>query len=399
MAQIPFTAVKGKTGLYRRKGKRADTFMIVYTVDGKRKRETFQDKETAIGVLDLRRTEIRQGIYNKNMGIEEQKPYKFEELSEMYMEKYAKPYKKSWKSSDLNSIKHLKAFFREWHIHKITKKDVEDYKLERMKHVSGPSINRELAALRCMFNRAKDWGMVKHNPVEGIKFFKENQRDRYLRKDEIGAFLNSCRDDLRAFAIVALGTGMRTGEIRSIKWADVDMGEGIISLLGSNTKNGQSRKVLMSELVKRTISRIPKYSGEYAFSTKDGKKLSKSYFRKSFLKAKIESGILIQLPDNNIDISRDFVLHDLRHSFGSHLAMNGYSEFTISELLGHSKKGNVTLRYMHLANDYKRQAVETMGRIISDSMLQFPKKVLTSKISEFDTKHQELQPVEHKAVM
>jgi integrase len=54
-----------------------------------------------------------------------------------------------------------------------------------------------------------------------------------------------------------------------------------------------------------------------------------------------------------------FVFHDLRHTFASHLVMAGVDLMTVKEFLGH-KDIKMTLRYAHLAPDYKRDAISRL---------------------------------------
>ena len=57
---------------------------------------------------------------------------------------------------------------------------------------------------------------------------------------------------------------------------------------------------------------------------------------------------------------KDFRFHDIRHTFSSHLAMNGVDETTRAELLGH-KKRSITSFYTHSDWESKKKAVEIMG--------------------------------------
>ena len=59
----------------------------------------------------------------------------------------------------------------------------------------------------------------------------------------------------------------------------------------------------------------------------------------------------------------DFTLHCTRHTFASHLVMNGVDLITVKELLGH-KTMKMTLRYAHLSQDHKVKAVGGISQMI-----------------------------------
>jgi len=87
-------------------------------------------------------------------------------------------------------------------------------------------------------------------------------------------------------------------------------------------------------------------NSDYVFSQKDGSPFGRIY--KGFKAACKRTGI------------ENFRFHDLRHTFASHLVMNGVDLKTVQELLGH-KSFNMTLRYAHLSLDHKRKAVDDLG--------------------------------------
>jgi len=184
----------------------------------------------------------------------------------------------------------------------------------------------------------------KKNPVKQIKFYKENnKRLRYLEPEEINRLLQECSEHLRPIVILALNTGMRLGEILNLKWRDIDLDQKLIYII--HTKSGEKREVPLNNLLVKLLEKMKKTSenNDYVFSHKNGLPYNRVYkgFKSACKRANIE----------------DFRFHDLRHTFASHLVMNGVDLKTVQELLGH-KTFTMTLRYAHLSPDHKRKAVD-----------------------------------------
>jgi integrase len=194
---------------------------------------------------------------------------------------------------------------------------------------------------------------------------------RFLEKEEIDRLLVNSPQHLRGIVIVALNTGMRKGEILSLKWRDCDFQRGLIRL--TNTKNNESRTLPMNETVKITLIDVRKHpDSPFIFTNKVGKPYGD--IKKSFLSAVEKAGIM------------DFHFHDLRHTFASHLVMSGVDLNTVRELLGH-KSLAMTIRYSHLSPDHKRRAVDLLShRIVTETPKNGYKSVTEAKIVKTTTK-------------
>lgn len=342
-------------GVFRKNGQ----FWIDYYAEGRRHREKVGPSKTlAEKALKKRQIEIAEG---KFLDVKREEKIPFKDFAKEYLEKYAKHNKRAWKSTDTVFIKHFTAFFGNKFLHEITPHDIERYKSERLsskkgsykknkspedkpRSISPATVNREMSWLRGLFNRAIDWGKVEHNPLKKVKFFKENnQRTRYLEKEEITRLLEHCDFDLRAVVILAINTGMRKGEIQNLKWNDIDIAKGTIRIPFS--KNGEMRYIQMNKAVQDILFCVKKQpKSPYVFCGDDGLPYN---FRKSFETAIGKSGII------------GFRFHDLRHTFASHLVMAGVDLNTVRELLGH-KSLDMTLRYSHLSPDHKTRAVRVL---------------------------------------
>ncbi len=323
---------------------RGKNWYIDYRAYGKRYRECIgTNKKLAQEVLHKRLVEIAEG---KFLDKKSRLNIKFEDFANDYIELYSKHNKKDWKK-DITRLKSLTAFFGGKYLYMITPLQVEEYKSKRVKEVSSATVNRELACIKHMFTMAIHWGKADNNPVKKVKLFRENnQRLRYLEKEEAERLVRNCKGYAKRIVIIALNTGMRKGEILGLKWSDIDFRRGIVYLL--DTKNGERREVPMNDMVKRAFVNQRKYKDSpYIFCNRDGKPFRD--IRKSFIAGLKKSGII------------NFRFHDIRHSFASQLVMSGVDLNTVRELLGH-KSIRMTLRYSHLSPAHKQRAVDVLGQ-------------------------------------
>jgi len=327
--------------------KKGEDWYIDYYYMGRRKREKIGPNKTlARRALYKRKSQI---VENKFFDMKNKQKVKFEDFAPTYLELHSRLNKKPLVAErDEGLIKNLSSHFAGRYLYAIAPDDIEKYKADRSKQVAPATVNRELACLKSMYNKAIEWGKADDNPVRKVKFFRENnQRLRFLEKDEIRKLLENCPDDIRRVVVIALNTGMRRGEILNLKWTDVDTEKGIIYL--SDTKNNEPREVQMNGPAKEAflaVTRDP--ASPYVFCDEEGDCAIRNMQNKFELALK-KSGII------------DFRFHDLRHTFASYLVMLGIDLRTVQELMGH-KTIEMTLRYSHLSPDHKKRAVDILGQ-------------------------------------
>ncbi|MBN3038478.1 MAG: site-specific integrase [Candidatus Omnitrophica bacterium] len=319
-------------------------YYIDYRAYGRRIREKIgTSRKLAESVLHKRKLAIAEGRFldmkKKVVRI------RFEDFAKEYLKIHSAS-KRSYRG-DFECIQILNRFFGGRYLHEITTLDIEKFKTERCKEVSHATVNRNLAVLRSMFSRAVEWKKLTENPGKPVKLFKlNNQRLRYLEEDEMKRLLDACTGHTKPMVIVALLTGMRRGEILSLKWTDCDFKRDVIRLV--KTKNNETRTIPMNSKVKSTLIRVPKRKNSpYIFCTKTGKPYKD--IKTGWWTAIRKCGII------------DFRFHDLRHTFASHLVMSGVDLNTVRELLGH-KSLDMTLRYSHLSPDHKKRAVDILDK-------------------------------------
>ncbi len=122
------------------------------------------------------------------------------------------------------SAKSLISFFGKPTLDAINSGHVERFKLFRSGEVSRAGTNRDLAALRLMFNFANRLGFVSQNPVKGVRFLPEGPCTmRAIPHDEERRYMAAANPLLRDVAALIVETGMRPQEVFTIRPENVHL--------------------------------------------------------------------------------------------------------------------------------------------------------------------------------
>ena len=211
---------------------------------------------------------------------------------------------------------------------------------------------------RQLFNAAcqkavTQWAWLDKNPCAGIPPRSQNApRVRFLTDDERGRLLDTARTfhnkQLYPILLLALTTGMRKNEIRSLRWQYLDRRNSALHL--PDTKNGEPRSVPITADVLALIDALPgpHQPDQYIFAQKGSRFTRPLPLRSPWDTIRRRAGL------------RNFRFHDLRHTAASYLAMDGASLATIASILGH-KTLEVTKRYSHMTIDHNRTVMQSMA--------------------------------------
>jgi integrase len=187
----------------------------------------------------------------------------------------------------------------------------------------------------------------------GVPPEQQGARTRFLTAAEIDALLSGAGERFKPLLVMALHTGMRRGEILKLKWTDVDFPNRIITV--QEAKSGKKRMISMDDTLTETLHKLPsRFKKGLVFPTNRKNEEGEHDANK-------------ELTDTNKTFTRltekvkleDLRFHDLRHTFASHLVMNGVDLRAVQELLGHASI-NMTMRYSHLAPAHKTKAVKIL---------------------------------------
>jgi len=332
-------------GVFRRRypdGQLSKDWYIDYRVNGKRyKRRIGPNKKLAEQVLMDIEVKKAKGDY---LGIHEAKKILFSDCLSEYLE-WAQVNKapNTYVMNRYYADRLREAFTG--YLSTLTAKQVENYKVKRRASVGSATVNRELALIKHMCTKAMEWGYLKANPLRSVKLLKEPPgRLRYLTQQEMDALVEACSPHLKPIVATALHTGMRKSEILRLKWQDIDFATKTIIV--RQTKNNEPNVVPINQTLLGELQHSPRHlHSDYVFCSAAGEPYDE--VKRSFNTACRRAGI------------KDFRFHDLRHTFASHLIMNGVDLKTVMRLLGH-KDIRMTLRYAHLSGEHLQAAVGTL---------------------------------------
>jgi integrase len=237
--------------------------------------------------------------------------------------------------------------------------------------LSSGTRNRVRAVLHKLYNDAKRQGLVPYNPVSNVLIWKERQltfdywqtlkecQDYLLEAEKI----SSC---FYSFAVLALNTGARVGELMALQNQDVDLKNRRIHLcklkeyrngeICNRTKGGGDRWLGMNDEIYKVLlshRQLSKFNSpkDFVLHQPNGESMNASTIRRIHWRVCKRANL------------RKLRIHDLRHTFASHYVMNGGTLHDLQSLLGHSSPV-MTQRYAHLAPGYleSKAAVVQIGK-------------------------------------
>jgi integrase len=217
--------------------------------------------------------------------------------------------------------------------------------------LSAGSINRELATLRRMLRLAHEWKEIQRVPR--IRLLRGGRtREFVLSPGQEVAYLAVCPPPLADLAVLLPDTGLRLGEALSLECLQVKLEPalgakfGYLTGLSGKAKSRRSRNVPLSERVVAMLRQCGPKQGGYVFAREDRTPWTDSHLDQQHARVRA----LLKLP---------FVLHSLRHTFGTRLGESGADAFAIMRLMGHSTV-TVSQRYVHPSPEALELAYERL---------------------------------------
>jgi len=343
---------------------RGAVWWVKYYRNGKAYRESSgSDKET--DARKLLRKRLGEMAVGRFIGPDAER-VPIRELAEDYLNDYRVNARKSLDKAERMVKRHddgkemdseLMAYFGDCKAHSMATDTVKKYIAQRLATgAANATVNRELAALKRMFNLGLEAEKIHRKPY--IPMLKEsNARQGFFEYGEFVAFRDALPDYFKPVVTFAYYTGWRKQEILSLRWNQVDLNARAVRLNAGTTKNDKGRLVILDgELLeaiqgqweRRKVAEIPGQSPTllcpYVFH-RDGKPIRD--FRKAWNKARKETGLAGK------------ILHDFRRTAVRDMVRAGVHERVAMTISGHQTR-SVFDRYNIVSeNDLKEAARRT----------------------------------------
>jgi integrase len=281
----------------------------------------------------------------------------FKDLAAEYIERYAKPRKKSWREDKRIIDNKLTPILGNIRAKDIKRADIRNL-LEKIAIKAPIEANRVLAAVRKIYNWALSQDLVESNPCLGIPApGEERRRDRVLTEEEIKILWKDLDNEELPIAStfkVRLLTAQRGGEVFSMEWSELDLVNGWWTIPAEKSKNGLAHRVPLSP---PSLSLIE----DLKFAATDKKKHSQWVFPAPWGRGHLKN---IQKCTERIRerTKLDFRAHDLRRTAASLMTGMGILRLTVSKILNHVEPGVTAVYDRHSYDNEKRQALDAWGR-------------------------------------
>jgi integrase len=301
-----------KVWIYKRKSVKG--WWIGWYESGKRKAKALPNKALAEHFRQIKYTQLNSDVFTGTVTVD------WNQIRNEYehSKKVAGCVEASLYEVAL-TLRHFERLVGRCNSKQITQNAIDKYILERGKEVIRSTVNKDIRNLKAFIHWCRENRYV--NGEIKIKLLKEDERPvKSLSNTQIKKLLSTSKPykTLWMRILLALGTGLRLGDIGSIRVSDIDFENSYVT-----TRSKKTRKSMGSRPVPVPImAELKKYVS--GLDAEQEKIFNDNFSRYRWVRIRQKLGL------------DDFKFHDLRKTFGSVLAQNGVSTAVTQKLLEHS---------------------------------------------------------------
>jgi integrase len=299
---------------------------------------------------------------------------------------------KSYEVEERN-LKHLRPVFGSLLLIDITADDIADYQKSRLRSgVATKTINLEVGTLRAILRRHRLWANIQ--PDVKMMSVREDV-GLALSAEQEKTLLAAC-SSLRSRALLpivtlALHTGMRRGEIQSLRWQQIDFLGRVLTVGASKTEAGAGRVIPLNEVALATLktwatnfsnreqTHFVFPSEHYGFAGDDCKPHAKTDDPNTPI-GEIKSAWEAAKAKANVSCR----FHDLRHTACTRMLERGVSLPIVASIMGWSPSTTAKMakRYGHIGSAVRRAALDALVQAAGPAQIQ--SSFTTKATSDFE---------------
>ena len=322
-----------KVWIYKRK--RIKGWWIGWYESGKRKAKALPSKVLAEHYRQIKYTQLNSDVFTGTITADWQQM-----IAEYKQDKQVAGVVQSSLYEVALTLRHFERLAGKCNSKQLTQNTIDKYILERGKEVVRSTVNKDIRNLKAFINWCRGNRYV--NGEIKIRLLKEDERPvKSLTKVQIKKLLSTSKPykTLRMRILFALGTGLRRGDIESLRVSDIDFENSYVT-----TRSKKTRKSMGSRPVPLPVmTELKKYVS--GLDAEQEKIFNDNFSQYRWEKIRQKVGLA------------DFKFHDLRKTFGSVLAQNGVSTAVTQKLLEHSSP-NLTNKVYTNVDPVLRHAVD-----------------------------------------
>lgn len=346
--------------------------------DGKRRLKTFTTKKAADAWLVQARSQVASGTHTP-----ESTSVTVAEAAALWV---ARAETEGLERSTLvqyrSHARHIKQGLGSMKLARLSAPAVEQFKDDLLSRLSRALARKIIVSLKAILSEAQRRGLVAQNAAASVKIKAKSRDEQKIHigeeipgKGEINAIIAAAPDRWRPLLITAIFTGMRSSELRGLRWEDVDFRRKVIHVrqradqwgaIGAPKSKAGQREIPMSPMVLNALKEwklaCPKQPAEgdsparlwLVFPNRLGNPESHAnIINRALDPVLIEAGCVIadkKLKDNdgNPVMHTKYGMHAFRHFFASWAIEQGFSPKKLQALLGHSSIAMTYDVYGHL---------------------------------------------------
>lgn len=361
---------RGEGSIYQRSdGTWCATFSVGYSASGGRRRKTVfgETKQAVQNKLTKDKAATLEGLF-----VEPNK-LRLGEYLDRWLEDGAKPTIRSTTHLSYQGIieNHIKPRIGGVMLSKLSPVQVQGLYAEMERDGASPRV-RQLshAVLRRALKMAVKWGLLVRNVCDAVDPPRVEKREiATFTAEQVQTLLNTTKDHrLHALFVLAIGTGMRMGEMFALQWKNVDLKHGTLQVchtmielkgqlsLGEPKTSKSRRRIDLPQSAVTALKAHRKQSAAegfqdatWVFCNTTGGPLRRSHFHDYVFRPLLKAAKLPRIR-----------FHDLRHTSASLLLAAGVHPKVVQERLGHSQIGITLDIYSHVL---PTMGVEAAGKL------------------------------------